>query len=65
MARKIKPFVILIGQDGNVFNLLSICTIALKKAGQPENADKLQKEVTSAASYDEALTIMTEYCDVH
>lgn len=60
-----KPSVSLVGQDGNVFNLIGICQRALKKAGQPENAKKLNAEIFACGSYDEALVIMMKYCDVN
>lgn len=60
-----KPVAKLIGQDGNVFNLISICVKALKKAGQFDQAVEMNKRITStASSYDEALQIMMEYVDV-
>ena len=59
-----KPKVKLLGQDGNVFNLLGVCTRALKKAGQDEAARELQEKVIAAHSYDEALQLMMQYCDV-
>ena len=63
MSDKPKPKVQLVGQDGNVFNLLGICTRALKRTGQSEEAKELQNRVMSCGSYDEALTIMLEYVD--
>jgi hypothetical protein len=59
-----KPVVKLIGLDSNVFVLLGACTTALKRAGQREQADELIRKVMSAPSYDHALALMMEYCDV-
>lgn len=59
-----KPKVRLTGTDGNVFALLGLCSRALKAAGQAEQAKELQTKVFSSGSYDEALVLMTEYCDV-
>lgn len=59
-----KPPVMLVGQDGNVFNLIGLCQRALKKVGQYENAVKMREECFSAGSYDEALAIMMKYCDI-
>lgn len=59
-----KPRVKLVGENGNVFNLLGLCTRALKRAGQEEEANKLTKAVFGCGSYDEALQKMLEYCDV-
>jgi hypothetical protein len=63
MSDKPKPKVQLVGQDGNVFNLLGICVRALKKAGQDNEAQELQKRVLGCGSYDEALVIMLEYVE--
>lgn len=57
-----KPVAKVIGKDGNVFVTLSICTTALKKAGLRKEADELTNRVFNAGSYNEALTIMGEYC---
>jgi hypothetical protein len=63
MSDKSKPKVHLVGQDGNVFNLLSICVNALRKAGQSEESQELQKRVFGCGSYDEALATMLEYVE--
>lgn len=60
-----KPKVKLVGQDGNVFNLLGICSRALSKAGMQEQAKEMKRKAFSSSSYDEALSIMMEYCDVN
>ena len=63
MSDKQKPKVQLVGQDGNVFNLLGICTNALRRAGQSEEAKELQNRVMSSGSYYDAIAIMYEYVD--
>ena len=60
-----KPEVTLVGEDGNVFNLIGLCSRALRRAGQQENATKMSKECMSAGSYNEALQIMMKYRDVN
>lgn len=60
----VKPVAKLLGQNGNVFNLLAICTIALKEAGLKEQAKELQDKVYASGSYDEALQLMMQYCEV-
>ena len=45
----------LIGEDGNVFNLIGICTKALKRAGYNDEAKELVNRVTSCKSYEDAL----------
>lgn len=60
----VKPKAKVLGKDGNVFNIMGICSQALKKAGQKENADKMTNEVIGSKSYHEALAIMGNYCDL-
>lgn len=62
---KTKPEVKLSGKDGNVFNLIGLCSKALKKAGQTDEAEQMVGECFKAGSYDEALQIMMKYCDVN
>jgi hypothetical protein len=60
-----KPKCRLIGEDGNIFNLMGIVSRTLKEAGEPEKADEMIKRITSdAKSYDEALAMLMEYVDV-
>jgi len=59
-----KPVAEVIGQDGNVFNLIGICSKALKRAGQPDKAKEMSERVFKSGSYDEALVIMGEYCEL-
>ena len=59
-----KPKVKLVGTDGNVFALLGECCTALKRAHQEDKATELRRKVFLAQSYDEALGLMCEYCDV-
>jgi hypothetical protein len=59
-----KPRVKLTGQDGNVFNLLGLCSVALKRDGKHEEATQLRNKVMTSHSYDEALQAMMEFCDV-
>lgn len=54
----------LIGEDGNVFNLIGIVSKALKKAGEKNLADEFVKEVTSSGSYEEALCVIMNYVHV-
>jgi hypothetical protein len=64
MENEKKPKVKLVGENGNVFNLMGICSRALKNAGQSEKAKEMCKKITSSKSYNEALSIMMEYCEV-
>ena len=59
-----KPKIKLTGQNGNILNSMGIAIVALKKAGQRDNASEMIKKISSAKSYDEALKIIKEYCEV-
>lgn len=60
-----KPKAKVIGKDGNVFNLIGICSRALKDAGMKDQATEMSNRVFGCGSYDEALVIMSEYCELH
>lgn len=50
--------------NGNIFSVLGVSTLALKRAGLPESANELRERVFGAAkSYDEALAMCLEYVD--
>jgi hypothetical protein len=59
-----KPTARLIGEDGNVFNLIGIAARALKEARQRAEAKEMTARCFAAHSYDEALSIITEYVEV-
>jgi N-formylglutamate amidohydrolase len=62
---KQKPKVKLIGENGNVFNLMAICSRALKNAGMENEAKEMTEKIkTTAKSYHEAIAIMMNYCEV-
>lgn len=63
MEEKNKPVAPIIGADGNVFNLIGICSRALKDAGYYDKATEMANRVTSSGSYEEALSIMCEYIE--
>jgi hypothetical protein len=57
-----KPTVKLIGENGNVFNLIGIASKALKGAGLKEQANEMHTRIMrEAESYDHALVIIMEY----
>jgi hypothetical protein len=58
-----KPKISLIGQDGNVFNLIGIARKALRLQGLGN--DKLMcGRCMAAESYHHVLRIIMEYCEV-
>lgn len=61
---KKKPICKLIGQDGNIFNLIGLARKTLKNKGMTTEAVEMSERCFSAKSYDEALYIIMEYVEV-
>ena len=60
-----KPDCELIGQDGNIFNLMGIASRTLKRNGMRDEAEEMVDRITNgASSYDEALCIIGEYVNI-
>lgn len=59
-----KPKCKLIGEDGNIFNLMGIASRTLKRAGLKEEAEEMVDRILKSESYDMALQIIMEYVDV-
>lgn len=59
-----KPKCPLIGQNGNVFNLMGIASKTLKKNGMADEAKEMCSRITFSGSYDEALSIIDEYVEI-
>lgn len=56
-----KPTVRLIGENGNIYNLMAVASKALNS----ETADEMVKKITTQAkSYSEAIAILNEYVEV-
>jgi hypothetical protein len=64
MDNKVKPRCNLIGQDGNVFNLIGIASRTLKENGMRDEAKEMCDRVMSANSYGSALNIIGEYVTI-
>lgn len=61
----LKPDCPLIGQDGNIFNLMGIASRTLRQSGMPEQATEMCSRITeTAGSYSEALSIIGEYVNI-
>ena len=58
-----KPKAPIVGADSNVFNLIGICSKALKNAGYTAEAQEMTDKVMQSSSYDEALSIMLDYIE--
>lgn len=61
---KQKPKCALIGQDGNIFNLMGIASRTLKRNGMNEQAKEMCDKITNSGSYDEALSIISDYVEI-
>ena len=59
-----KPRCKLIGEDGNIFNLIGIAARALRKAGLADKATEMSEKVMQSKSYTEALSVIMEYVEV-
>lgn len=59
-----KPKCPLIGQNGNIFNLMGIASKTLKKNNMADEAKEMCSRITSSGSYDEALSIIDEYVEI-
>jgi hypothetical protein len=60
----IKPKVKLIGENGNVFNIIGKVSKALKQAGQKNKAGEFEEKALNAKSYMEVLCLVAEYVDI-
>lgn len=63
-SQKEKPECPLIGQDGNIFNLMGIASKTLRKNGMSEEAKEMSNRIIASGSYDEALNIIGEYVNI-
>ena len=61
-----KPTCKLIGENGNIFNLIGIASRTLKENGSPDHAEEMKNRIMGgeADSYDEALRIIMEYVEI-
>lgn len=59
-----KPKCKLIGENGNIFNLMSIASKTLKETGMEEEAKEMIERIINSRSYIEALAIISEYVEV-
>ena len=64
--RQEKPECPLIGENGNIFNLMGIASRTLREHGLAEQALEMQKRITGGDchSYEEALSIIGEYVTI-
>ena len=62
-----KPRCKLIGEDGNIFNLIGIAARTLKRNNQADKANEMIHRITQGEvkNYSEALAIICEYVDAY
>ena len=60
-----KPKCKLIGQNGNVFNIIGLVKKALKDSGQSDKAKEFVNRAFSAGSYDEVLNMADDYVEIY
>ncbi len=63
-AEKIKPDCALIGEDGNIFNLMGIASRTLRENGMADEAKEMCDRITHSDSYYSALNIIGEYVNI-
>ncbi len=64
IAEKQKPDCELIGQDGNIFNLMGIASKTLRRHGMADEATEMCTRIRASDSYNAALCIIGEYVNI-
>lgn len=64
VVARFRPECRLVGENGNVFNLLAIAKNVLNRNDMRQEAAEMQARVLKCGGYDEALYIIEEYVDV-
>ena len=64
IVAKQKPDCELIGQDGNIFNLMGIASRTLRNNGMAEQASEMCTRIRASESYNSALCIIGEYVNI-
>ena len=59
-----KPDCKLIGEDGNIFNLMGIASRTLRQNGMAEQAVEMRDRICASGSYGEALCIIGDYVNI-
>ena len=59
-----KPDCALIGQDGNIFNLVGIAARTLRRNDMADQAKEMSDRVFASGSYHEALNIISDYVNI-
>lgn len=64
MSTKEKPDCKLIGEDGNIFNLMGIASRTLRQNGMVDKAVEMRNRICASGSYGEALCIIGDYVNI-
>lgn len=59
-----KPDCPLIGQNGNIYNLMGIAGQTLREHGMEEQAKEMFQRITQCQSYDSALSVIGDYVNI-
>ena len=59
-----KPKCKLIGENGNIYNLVGLAQHTLKENGSEEQGKEMIKRIAESQSYDQALVIIGEYVEI-
>ena len=59
-----KPDCPLIGENGNIYNLVGIASRTLKRNGMSTEASEMSTRIFNSGSYEEALGIIGEYINI-
>lgn len=60
-----RPKCKLIGEDGNIFNLMAIANRTLRRNGYADQGEEMIARIEACGSYREALGIIQEYVEVY
>ncbi len=63
-SKQTKPDCPLIGQDGNIFNLVGIAAKTLKRNGLSSEASEMTERVFNSGNYEETLGIIGEFVNI-
>lgn len=59
-----KPKCKLMGENGNIFNLIGIAAKTLRRKGYHDQIDEMVDRIGTCKSYHEAIAVLMDYVDV-
>lgn len=63
VKKELRPHCKLVGEDGNVYNVIAIVERALKKAGMHDKAKEWGELVVQCEDYDDVLRLTFSFVD--